>query len=291
MSKTLSSNTRNFKGLYWLIFNEIFTLTHIILIKKLVGDFSVFQIVFIRSLSSSIIILPFLFYLKEHNNILNSFSTNLIRVISSFIAISIQFFSISNIQLAQISTIGYLRPSILSIFAYFFLKEKQTKARWLVLLIGFFSVFLVFSPENFSIQIIAIIALIGVCCGSLSTIAQKFLSKTFTEIQLMVWYSLGLTILSLPFSMFTWQNTNNEQLFFMILTGLLATTAQYFFIKAYRFSQASFLAPIQYFHIIPILFIGYLIFNETPSIQTLLGATLIIISLFFLLIWEKIKSR
>ena len=74
---------------------------------------------------------------------------------------------------------------------------------------------------------------------------------------------------------------------FMITTGLLATSAQYFYIKAYRLSQASFLAPIQYFHIIPILLIGYLIFGEIPSFQTLIGALIIILSLIGLLIWEK----
>jgi len=283
----LSTNNNNFKGLYWLIFNEIFLITHIILIKNLVGDFSVFQIVFIRSISSTIVILPILFYTNNHKSIFDKLYINLGRVLSSFCAISIQFYTISNIQLAQVSTIGYLRPSVLSIFAYFFLGEKQAKARWLVLVIGFLSIFLVFSPENFSIQIVAIIALIGVCCGALSTIFQKFLSESFSEIQLMVWYSLGLSILSFPFCLSNWQSTTLTQMSFMIMTGLIATSAQYFYIKAYRLSQASFLAPIQYFHIIPVLIIGFLIFSEIPTFQTICGALLIILSLICLLIWEK----
>ena len=73
----------------------------------------------------------------------------------------------------------------------------------------------------------------------------------------------------------------------MISTGLLATSAQYFYIRAFKLSQASFLAPIQYFHIIPVLIIGYVIFLEVPSIQTLVGALIIILSLIGLLIWEK----
>jgi len=40
----LSIKDNNFNGLYWLIFNEVFLIAHIILIKTLVGDFSVFQI-------------------------------------------------------------------------------------------------------------------------------------------------------------------------------------------------------------------------------------------------------
>ena len=283
----MSIKDNNFNGLYWLIFNEVFLIAHIILIKTLVGEFSVFQIVFMRSISSSIIIIPILFYLKNQNNVFVQFQANLTRVVLSFMAISIQFFTISNIQLAQVSTIGYLRPSIMSIFAYFILSEKQSKGRWLVLIVGFLSILLVFSPESNSIQLIALLALLGSCCGSLSTIFQKFLSKKFSEIQLMVWYSVGISILSLPFCLYTWKELSLNELIFMVLTGLLATGAQYFYITAFRLSQASFLAPIQYFHIIPVLIIGYLIFNEIPSYQTLIGALIIILSLIGLLIWEK----
>ncbi len=283
----MSVKDNNFTGLYWLIFNEVFLITHIILIKTLVGDFSVFQIVFMRSISSSIIIIPILFYVKNQKNIFGQFQANLIRVVLSFMAISIQFFTISNIQLAQVSTISYLRPSIMSIFAFYILSEKQSKERWLVLIVGFLSILLVFSPESNSIQLIALLALLGSCCGSLSTIFQKFLSKKFSEIQLMVWYSVGISILSFPFCLYTWKEVSLNELIFMILTGLLATSAQYFYIKAFRLSQASFLAPIQYFHIIPVLIIGYLIFSEIPSYQTLFGALIIILSLICLLIWEK----
>ena len=283
----MSIKDNNFNGLYWLVFNEVFLIAHIILIKTLVGDFSVFQIVFMRSISSSIIIIPILFYVKNQNNIFAQFQANLIRIVLSFMAISIQFFTISNIQLAQVSTIGYLRPSIMSIFAYFILSEKQSKGRWLVLIVGFLSIFFIFSPEKTSIQFIALLALLGSCCGSLSTIFQKFLSKKFSEIQLMVWYSVGISILSFPFCLYTWKEVSLNELIFMVLTGLLATSAQYFYIKAFRLSQASFLAPIQYFHIIPVLIIGYLIFNEIPSYQTLIGALIIILSLISLLIWEK----
>ena len=283
----MSIKDNNFNGLYWLIFNELFLIVHIILIKTLVADLPIFQIVFMRSISSSVILIPILFFTGRQKNIFSNLEVNLSRVVLSFLAISIQFFTISNIQLAQVSTIGYLRPSIMSIFAYFILSEKQSKGRWLVLIIGFLSILLVFSPENQSIQLVALIALLGTCCGALSTIVQKYLSKSFSEIQLMVWYSLGISFLSLPFCLYFWADISFKETLFMISTGLLATSAQYFYIRAFKLSQASFLAPIQYFHIIPVLIIGYVIFLEVPSIQTLIGALIIILSLIGLLIWEK----
>ena len=82
--------------------------------------------------------------------------------------------------------------------------DQPRSSRWLVLIIGFLSILLVFSPENQSIQLVALIALLGTCCGALSTIVQKHLSKNFSEIQLMAWYSLGISFLSLPFCIYFW---------------------------------------------------------------------------------------
>ena len=48
----------NIYGLQFWFLNEVFMLTHIILVKFLVGDFLPIQIVFIRALSSTVILLP-----------------------------------------------------------------------------------------------------------------------------------------------------------------------------------------------------------------------------------------
>ena len=76
----------------------------------------------------------------------------------------------------------------------------------------------------------------------------------------------------------------------MILIGLLATTAQFFYIKAFRNAEASFLAPMMYFHIIPVTIIGFLIFSEVPSRNTLIGVSFILFALIFLTVLETRKK-
>ena len=48
----------NLGGLRYLVFNEVFMLLHILIVKIIAGDFPAIQIVFIRCLASSIILLP-----------------------------------------------------------------------------------------------------------------------------------------------------------------------------------------------------------------------------------------
>ncbi len=280
--------SKNFLGLRFLLLNEIFTITHLIIVKILVGEFPVIQVVFIRCFSSALIILPILIIKKEIYQLKKLPIINLARIFFSTLAITINFFTISQIQLAQISTIGYLRPAIVSIIAAFILKEKQNIKRWGAIFIGFICIIFIFQPESKNIQIVAIIAILGVFCGSLSTILQKYLSIKIKTIPLMFWYSLGVSMFSFPFALYFWIFPPINQLLLMICIGLIATTAQFFFIKAYKYAEASFLAPMSYFHIIPTIFIGYFIFSEVPSINTIIGASCIIITLLYIAYTEKI---
>tara|TARA_B100001142_G_scaffold208310_1_gene206439 strand:+ start:404 stop:1264 length:861 start_codon:yes stop_codon:yes gene_type:complete len=280
----------NIYGLQFWLLNEIFMLTHIILVKFLVGDFLPIQIVFIRTLSSTIILLPVVLSRGDGKVFKENILINMLRVGFSSAAITINFFTISQLQLAQVSTIGYLRPAVMSLIAFFFLKEKQSRVRWLMIFLGFIAIWYAFKPEAPELKLVALLAIFGMFCGSSATIIQKHLSSKMDNLPLMVWYSVGVCIVSAPFALYFWSQPNLTQWVLMILIGLLATTAQFFYIKAFRNAEASFLAPMMYFHIIPVTIIGFLIFSEVPSKNTLIGASFILFALIVLTVLETRKK-
>ena len=280
----------NIYGLQFWLLNEIFMLTHIILVKFLVGDFLPIQIVFIRTLSSTIILLPVVLSRGDGKVFKENILINMLRVGFSSAAITINFFTISQLQLAQVSTIGYLRPAVMSLIAFFFLKEKQSRVRWLMIFLGFIAIWYAFKPEAPELKLVALLAIFGMFCGSSATIIQKHLSSKIDNLPLMVWYSVGVCIVSAPFALYFWSQPNLTQWVLMILIGLLATTAQFFYIKAFRNAEASFLAPMMYFHIIPVTIIGFLIFSEVPSKNTLIGASFILFALIVLTVLETRKK-
>ena len=120
----------NLGGLRYLLLNEVFTLSHLVIVKLLGIEFASVQIVFIRCFSSAVLLVPLLAWQGSFGEIRAQLSLNSLRVLLSSVAITINFFTISQIQLAQMSTIGYLRPAVTSLIAYFFLKESQSSHRW-----------------------------------------------------------------------------------------------------------------------------------------------------------------
>ncbi|NBR02989.1 MAG: DMT family transporter [Alphaproteobacteria bacterium] len=285
-----ASSSDNLGGLRFLVLNEVFTLSHLVLVKMLGIEFSSVQIVFIRCLSSAMLLVPLLVWKGAFADVRTQLGLNGLRVLLSSVAITVNFFTISQIQLAQMSTIGYLRPAVTSLIAYFFLKESQTWHRWLVIVIGFSAVLFIFSPEESHLQIVALLALCGMCCGSSATILQKYLSRDMSDLPLMVWYSVGVAIVTAPFAIWFWATPAPQELLMMVMTGLLATMAQFFFIRAFRKADASFLAPMFYFHIVPTTLIGFFVFSEVPSLNTILGALIILASLIGMTLLERRRS-
>ena len=285
-----ASSSDNMGGLRFLVLNEVFTLSHLVLVKMLGIEFSSVQIVFIRCLSSAMLLVPLLIWKGSFADVRTQFGLNSLRVLLSSVAITVNFFTISQIQLAQMSTIGYLRPAVTSLIAYFFLKESQTWHRWLVIVIGFSAVLFIFSPEESQLQLVALLALCGRCCGSSATILQKYLSRDMSDLPLMVWYSVGVAIVTAPFAIWFWVTPAAQELLMMVMTGLLATAAQFFFIRAFRRADASFLAPMFYFHIVPTTLIGFFVFSEVPSLNTISGALIILASLIGMTLLERRRS-
>ena len=286
----MTTKNLNIYGLQFWFLNEIFNLTNIILVKFLVGDFLPIQIVFIRALGSTVILLPIILSRGDGKVFKENILINMLRVGFSSAAITINFFTISQLQLAQVSTIGYLRPAVMSLIAFFFLKEKQSTVRWLMISLGFIAIWYAFKPEAPELKLVVLLAIFGMFCGSSATIIQKHLSSKMDNLPLMAWYSMGVCIISAPFALHFWSQPNLTQWTLMILIGFLATTAQFFYIKAFRNAEASFLAPMGYFHIIPVTVIGFLIFSEIPNKNTIIGASFVLFALIFLTVLEKRKK-
>ena len=69
-----------------------------------------------------------------------------------------------------------------------------------------------------------------------------------------------------------------KDLFLLSLLGILGGLANLWLTQSYKFSDVSLVTPLKYLALVFAIIFGYLIWNEVPSIKTLLGALLVIIS-------------
>ena len=62
------------------------------------------------------------------------------------------------------------------------------------------------------------------------------------------------------------------------MVGVLGGFANLWLSQSYKFSEVSLVTPLKYMALVFAIIFGYFIWNEIPTIKTLLGALMVIIS-------------
>ena len=168
----------------------------------------------------------------------------------------------------------YLQPS----FQFFFLNEKVGFFRWLAVIIGFVGIVVITEPGFSSLNIYYVYPIIF--CLGLSYVAITIRQLSTTE---PVWlislnFSAAITFVSFFTIPFGWIMPNFKDLILLSLIGLFGGVANLWLSQSYKFSEVSLVTPLKYLALVFGIFFGYFIWDEVPTIKTLLGAFLVIIS-------------
>ena len=71
---------------------------------------------------------------------------------------------------------------------------------------------------------------------------------------------------------------NLKDLIFLSSIGIFGGVANLWLSQSYKFSEVSLVTPLKYLALVFAIIFGYLIWDEIPTIKTLIGATLVIVS-------------
>lgn len=199
-------------------------------------------------------------------------------------SMALGFWGLGLLPLPEATAIGYAAPLLTVIFAAMFLGEDVRAFRLISVLIGLVGVLVVLYPRlgatsdglN-SVQTLgAVITLCGAGCAAL---AQIFVRKMVLEERtsaIVFWFSVTATLLGLATLPFGWVIPDGPTLALLVLAGLLGGVGQILLTSAYRFADASVVAPFEYASMLLALGIGYFVFAEVPTLTMLAGAAIVI---------------
>jgi drug/metabolite transporter (DMT)-like permease len=75
---------------------------------------------------------------------------------------------------------------------------------------------------------------------------------------------------------FVWVTPTWQALMFGILIGVASTVGQWIVVLAFRYADASVLAPFSYTQLVWVSVLGFLIFGEVPDGWTVVGAAFVV---------------
>ena len=75
------------------------------------------------------------------------------------------------------------------------------------------------------------------------------------------------------------------------LIGVFGGVANLWLSQSYKYSEVSLVTPLKYLALVFAIFFGYLIWDEIPTIKTLIGAFLVIVSTLIIFRREIYKKK
>tara|TARA_B100001540_G_scaffold281553_1_gene271713 strand:- start:554 stop:1402 length:849 start_codon:yes stop_codon:yes gene_type:complete len=201
-----------------------------------------------------------------------------LRCISGLIALISIFIALRSLPLATVVSITFAAPIFTTMLSIIFLSEKVGFYRWLAVLVGFIGIIIISEPGFSSLNFYYIYPIIF-CLGlSYVAIAIRQLSKTEPVWLISLNFSILITLAGITTIPFGWIMPSIKDLFLLSSVGILGGFANLWLSQSYKYSEVSLVSPLKYLALIFGIFFGYIIWNEIPTMKTLLGASLVIIS-------------
>lgn len=255
------------------------------------------QAVFFRSFFAIPVILVWLSLRKEIHlgvgtgNYIGHFWRGLMGVMS----MGLGFAGLGYLPLPEVTAIGYASPLLVVVFAAMFLSEKVGVWRLGAVGLGMIGVLIVVAPRlsvgSDASDAEKLGAMLVLGAALFSALAQVFVSKlvqTERTATIVFWFSFNsaaLALLTLPFG---WVMPSPLEAGLLVMAGLLGGVGQILLTSSYREADASVVAPFEYASILFALGIGYVVFDEAPTLTMLAGASLVVMA-GILIIWRERK--
>lgn len=263
-------------------------------VKWLVAALPVWQVLFVRSvtilaLCTAIGRGPLLRRAAGSPIVKPMFVRNLL-----LLAAWLSFYTASrDLGLAELTTLYYASPIVVTILAIPILGETVPLNRWVAVLTGFVGVLIacdVFG-KGLSISLPVYLALQAAIFWGIGTILlRKTALAESTMVQMTI--SSGLLVLFTGVvAPFVWSPLGLAQTALMAGTGVLAGIAQFALFEGMRRAEVSLLAPFEYSSLVWGFVLGFLVWNEVPTGNVFFGAALIFAAGMVIIAAERFSGR
>ena len=282
------------------------------LIKFIFEQSSLYEIFFGRYLVAATLLFCYIKFRGQKVTLKTYYPVlTIVRVILHFFAFSFFFISLTYMQLATANALFFSCPFFVSIFAKFFLKEFIGIRRWSAIAFGFTGVLIVLNPNFSEFEFRNLLPVLSALLYAASMTITKYTSdKDDVNTQLYYFYLIALMLCGViyvfmgsgqlnsvnfdPTTQFIfreWFSNFDYTWKFILFFGVAASIAFVCIFSAYIVASPSVVSLFEYSLIIMSIIPGYFLFNEIPSLRTLIGVICIISAGVYIYFREKVRDQ
>lgn len=281
---------RPFKGIALILISTVFLGSSDATAKYLSTSLPSIEIAWIRFLVFALIMTPAMLpasplYALPTQNLKLQLMRGTALLSSSLLFIS----GLRFLPIAECSATAFVSPLFVTALSLIFLSEKVGLRRWIATTVGLLGVLIVLRPGTDAFHVAAFFPLVSALAWAATLIMTRMMSGKDRAITTMTYSSIaGLFILTAMVPA-VWVTPSWNAVLLGIFIGVASTAGQWIVVLAFRYADASVLAPFSYVQLLWVSILGFLLFGEMPDVWTVTGAGFIVASGLYTAHRERVR--
>ena len=247
-------------------------------VAKYLSDYiTTSQIVWGRYFFHMVLMMIIYLFVSKKINLTKNFSIQIIRSLCLVSCTFLTYLAVKYNDLINFYIIFFTTPLFVSIFSYFFLKEKLSKFSVILIILSFITVIYALQPNESFLTIYIFLPLLTSIFFALYQLFTKIVSKD-KEPFIALFYTgiLGSIIFSV-IVLFSWQPIQHSSTWIVLFfLGFIGYLSHFIFAFVLQSLDLSFITNFQYSQLIWASLINVYFFNDPLSTSKIIGIILII---------------
>ncbi|MGE3148344.1 MAG: DMT family transporter [Pseudorhodoplanes sp.] len=197
------------------------------------------------------------------------------------------------LPLAELVTLYFSCPLLVTILSVLMLKEQVHWQLWLATSVGFVGVIIACYPGTDEFKPAVLLVLVAAMLWGFSVVLLRRISHVESSSVQVLFFNATMSLLMFPLLFWFWKMPTPTDAVLLVTMGALIAAAQFLFMESFRFAPASRLAPFEYVNLICAFLWSYLIWGNVPKPEVFLGAGLIVMSGLWVIFdhWRQDRKR
>lgn len=278
-------------GILWMVITTILFVGVTATVRYLEGEVPAPQAAFLRYAIGTVMLAPSLITLTKFKPERSLFNKFILRGFVHSIGVTLWFYAMSVMPVAEVTAIGFLTYIFVSIGASIFLKEKLHKHRLSAILISFIGALIILRPGFKVIESGQLGMLIATMVFTASYLIAKVVSKERTSSEIVAMLSIFTTIFLIPSAIYSWEPLSLEALLILSFTALIATLGHITMTKAIKAAPMVVTQPVLFLQLVWASMVGLFIFDEEFDLFVIIGGTVIMLCVCYVSYREHILGK
>ncbi len=276
LARTVGGLADTPKGILCIVAGVVLLTTQDAISKVLIEDFHPGEIMFWRGLVSFLPVAVFVWMDGGLDTLKSSRpKTTLLRAL---LALGTAVLIISSFQwmpLAEALAVLFASPLILTALSAPLLGETVGWRRWTAVVVGFAGVILLTRPGIEGIDLVVLVPFGAAVFAALRDIVTRRLGAHDSSTSILFYTQLLAVVAAAPSLVSGTGLPEARHWTLFLVAGLLVGVAHYLIIQAFRFAEASLVAPFRYLTLAWAVFLGFVLWGDVPDLWMLGGIALI----------------